>query len=143
MMIGELFQVLMEHPLLMLVAVVDVLLILLIILYISSKIFGAKRPDRKIYLWFRRLFTKLKEGDNSSLETLYEYVINTYIHKGTITHDDGDGFKAREKILEKLEGEEKKLVINIFKGYESKKYGGGISDEKKTVSYFYDQFRAV
>ena len=142
-MIGDILKVMVESPLLMLVLVVDVFLIFLIISYVFSKFFGAKRPDRKLFLWIRKWFVKLKEGDTSSLETLYEYVINTYVHKGKISHDDGEGFKAREKILEGLEGEEKKIVANIFKGFESKKYGGGISDEQKTVTYLYDQFRSI
>ncbi|MBR9689490.1 MAG: hypothetical protein GOV01_01155 [Candidatus Altiarchaeota archaeon] len=142
-MLSGVFQVIMEQPLLAIVFIADIFLIFLIVSYVSSKIFGEKRPDRKIFLFFRKFFVKLKEGDSKDIASLYDYVIKTYIHKGVVSHDLGTGFKAREKILESIEGEEKKVVQTVFSGFESKNYGGGILDEQKTVSYLFDQFRAL
>jgi len=137
------FQVIMEHPMLMLVTLVDVALIALIAYFLLSRVLGKKRPDRKIKLFLRRIFVGLRPGKIENIEALYEYVINTYVHKGVVPAEAGTGFRAREKVLDSVEGEEIKVVKSIFDSYEGKKYGGGVWNEEKTVANLFNQFRSL
>jgi len=126
------------------VLVVDIFLIGIIAYYIFTKVLKKKQPGLKLRDFFGRFFVKLKKpGDTGTIESLYDYVIQSYMRRGAIPRDSGSGLRAREKILESLEGEELKVVKTIFQGYESKKYGGGVWNEEKTVGTLADQFRAL
>lgn len=143
MALGSMLRVIMEHPLLMLVTLVDVALIALIAYYLSSRLLGKKQPGQKLKQFLRRIFITIHPGQVENVESLYEYVINTYIHRGVVPAEAGRGFRAREKVLESVEGEERQVVKQIFESYEGKMYGGGVWNEEKTVAALFDQFRSV
>ncbi len=142
-MIGNLIRVMMEHPMLMLVFLADLALISLITYYIVSHVFGKKRIDLKLRAFLSRFFVRFRSHNIEGIEPLYEFVIDTYVRKGIVHPDMGRGFRAREKVLESTEGEERRVVQAIFDSYESKKYGGGVWNEEKTVSTLLDKFRAL
>lgn len=142
-MIGQMLRVMMESPVLMLVLIADLFLIGLIVYYIVTKVLGKKRPDLKLRSFFSRFFVRFKAGEMKTIEPLYEYVVHRYLRQGVVSSDMGKGLKAREKILESLEDEEKNVVKSIFDSYESKKYGGGVWNEEKTVADLLTQFRSI
>ncbi len=142
-MIRQLLRVIFEHPLLTTVFIVDLFLIFLIIAYVFMRVFGEKRPDRKLLSFIQKFRIKLKEHSLDSIEGLYYLVIDTYIKKGVLSHDDGRGFRAREKVLAALEGEERKTVETIFRYFEAKKYGGILKNEREAVGYLAHKFRSL
>jgi hypothetical protein len=141
--LSDMFRVMMEHPLLMVVLLVDIALIVLIVYFISSKVLGDKKPGVKVRNFIRKFFIKLKPGSVRSVESLYDYVVDAYVHRGVVPADLGSGFRARQKIMKSVEGEEKQVVEAIFYAYEGKKYGGGVFNEEKTVSTLFDRFRSL
>ena len=138
-MIDTILRVMFEHPLLMLIALVDIALIVVILSYVASKLYGKKRPDRAIRLLITRLRAKRKKTSKETIEGLYDYVLHKYLAKGVIDSDTGRGFRARQKILGSLEGSEKETVKAVFEHYECKLYGGGLLNEQKSVSYLASQ----
>jgi hypothetical protein len=142
-MIGEIFQVIMNHPMLVVVFVLDVFLIFAILFFVFGKIYKTKRPDRIIKFILKRFAIRHKISSPSKIEELYAMVIDAYTAKGLISIDSGKSYKARRQILEKLSGNEYNAVKSIFDGYEMKKYGGGLNEEQRVVSYLLNQFRSL
>ena len=140
-MIGDLFRVMMGNPMLLLVLIVNVFLLAMIMYYLLPRIFGKKKVGAKLRNFFGRFFVRIGNAEMKTIEPLYEYVMKNYLRRGIISADLGKGFKAREKVLEFVDDEEKKVVQTIFNGYESKKYGGGVWNEEHTVGNLLTQFR--
>ncbi len=143
MMLGDLFGVMLEHSFLMIIFLVDLFIIFAIISFIFGKIYGTKRPDRFILLFLKRFAMRHRVGTPKNMKELYDYALDIYIKKGIISRRDGTGFKARRKILEKIEDKEKEIIKSIFDGFEATKYGGGLLNEKELISYLLNQLSNV
>jgi hypothetical protein len=142
-MFGEIFQVIMNHPMLVVVFVLDVFLILAILFFVFGKIYKTKRPDRIIKFLLKKFAIRHKISSPTKIEDLYAMVIDAYTSKGLVTINAGKNYRARKQILEKLSGSEYNVVKSIFDGYEMKRYGGGLNEEQRVVSYLLNQFRSL
>lgn len=145
-MLGDLFAVMMETPMLMVIFVVDLLLIFTILLYVLNKIYKKKRPDQSILAFFNRFRLKRKKGGIGNVETLYTFVVDAYVGRGVVPRG-AKGYKAREAVLKNIKArkkpEEYEVVKAVFDGYEMKKYGGGVYNEKTVVDNLFNRFRAL
>lgn len=143
-MIGDLFAVMMETPILMIIFVVDLTLIFAILFYVGKKIYNKKRPDQSIVAFLTSFKLKRKIGAVSTIETLYDYIIRTYAGRGVISKSKF-GYGARKKILKHIQTKKKpaefEVVESIFKGFEMKKYGGGIYNENAVVNSLFTRFK--
>lgn len=143
-MLGDLFAVMIETPMLMVVFVVDLLLITAILFYVGKKIYSKKRPDQNVIAFLTSFKLKRKKGGVSNIETLYDYVIQTYTGRGAISKNQ-TGYAARKKIIKYVQDKKKpaefEIVNSIFKGFEMKKYGGGIYNENTVVNTLFTRFR--
>ena len=142
-MLRELIEIAVNHPLLGLVFILDLSLILLIVSYIGMRIAREKKPIRKIAFLLKKMSIKLHSGEIKSIEDLYRSVIDAYAKKGIVDYEDGYGFRAREKILDALEGREREVVEKIFELYEAKLYGGEIGNEEEAVASLLSAFRSI
>ncbi len=142
-MLGDLFAVMMETPMLMVIFVVDLFLIFTIFFYVLKKIYKKKRPGQNILAFFNRFRLKMKKGGISSVEALYDFVVESYVGKGK----EAGGYKTRKAILERIKAkkkpEEYEIVKAVFDGYEMKKYGGGVYNEATVVSNLFNRFRSL
>ena len=142
-MFEGLFEVMLEHSFLMIIFVVDLFIILAIITFIFGKIYGTKRPDKVFRLFLKRFAMRHHVGTPKNMKELYDYTLDIYVKKGIISHKDGLGFKARKKIIEKIDENEKKIIKSVFDGFEATTYGGGLLNEKELISYLLNQLSNV
>ena len=145
-MLGDLFAVMMETPMLMIIFIVDLFLIFTILFYVLNKIYKKKRPDQSLLAFFNRFKLKTTKGHVKDVETLYDFVVNAYA--GRISVPRGEkGYKARKAILKYIKARRKpaeyEVVKAIFDGYEMKKYGGGVYNEGSVVNSLFSRFRAL
>ncbi|MBR9681261.1 MAG: hypothetical protein GOV00_00480 [Candidatus Altiarchaeota archaeon] len=146
-MLAELFAVMMETPMLMIVFVVDVFLIVTILFFVINKLYKKKRPDQSLLMFFKRFKLKRSKGGVKNVESLYDFVIDNYLGRGSFSRGLGRGFKAREMILKSIKERKKpaefEVVKAVFDGFEMKKYGGGVYNEETVVNNLFSRFRAL
>ena len=145
-MLGDLFAVMMETPMLMVIFIVDMLLIFTITFYVLNKLYKKKRPDQSILAFFNRFKLKTNKGHVKDVETLYGFVVDAYAGRITIPKEER-GYKARKAILKYIKAKRKPaeydVVKAVFDGYEMKKYGGGVYNEGSVVNSLFNRFRAL
>lgn len=133
-MIEFLIALLKESPLLFIILLINIVLIVYIVLrsfiYFSKK----KHPERIVSFAVWKTIKSVKMDEIKTIEDAYHFVMNMMKKRGIIERKDGVGYKARKKIIEKLTGEEKNIVKDLFELYERKIYGEEMIKDEENIA---------
>lgn len=134
-MIEFLLTLLRESPVLFVIFLINAIVVTYIVSRILLYVYKKKRPERLISLFIWKLKTKRKKKESKTIDDACGQVMDSLRKEGILDKNDKNGFKSREKALNKLEGEKKEIVLKIFSLYEKKIYGNRrITNEDKVVS---------
>ena len=141
-MIEFLLTLLSESPLLFVILIANLGILAYIIFRISMYLIHQKKPGQAFSHFFWKIKAKREKEGMETLEDVYALVMEGVKKEGVLEKDEGAGFRARQKVLEKAEeGERKKFVEKLFELYEAKVYGNRrIKDEKSVVADILDNY---